>query len=71
MGMGANAAGGMMGGLQQPVQQQPPAQQPAEQAAQDDPLAKLRQLKGLVDDGILSQEEFEAAKARILGGLGL
>jgi len=67
MGMGANAAGGMMSGLQQqPVQQAQPAQ-----PAQDDPIEKLKQLKGLVDQGILSQEEFDAAKARILGGLGL
>jgi len=74
MGMGANAAGGMMGGLQQqPVQQQPVQQaapQPAAPAA-DDPIAKLQQLKTLVDQGILSQEEFDAAKARILGGLGI
>jgi len=71
MGMGANAAGGMMGGLQQqPVQQQPAQQQPA-QPAQDDPIEKLKQLKGLVDAGVLSQEEFEGAKAKILGGLGL
>jgi len=75
MGMGANAAGGMMGGLQQPVMQQPiqqqPVQQPAAQPAQEDPFAKLKQLKGLVDAGVLSQEEFDSAKARILGGLGL
>jgi len=74
MGMGANAAGGMMGGLQQqpvqqPVQQQP-VQQPA-QPAQDDPIEKLKQLKGLLDAGVLSQEEFDKAKERILGGLGL
>ncbi|MCL2373463.1 MAG: SPFH domain-containing protein [Defluviitaleaceae bacterium] len=68
MGMGANAAGGMMGGLQQPVQQQPV--QPAAPAA-NDPIAKLQQLKTLVDSGILSPEEFESAKARILGEMGL
>jgi len=75
MGMGANAAGGMMGGLQQPVMQQPvqqqPMQQPPPQPAQEDPFAKLKQLKGLVDAGVLSQEEFDSAKARILGGMGL
>ena len=75
MGMGANAAGGMMSGLQQqPIQQQPmQPQQPVQPAApaQDDPIAKLQQLKGLVDTGVLTQEEFEKAKERILGGLGL
>jgi len=71
MGMGANAAGGMMSGLQQqqPMQPQQPVQPTA--PAQDDPIAKLQQLKGLVDTGVLTQEEFEKAKERILGGLGL
>ena len=73
MGMGANAAGGMMSGLQQQVPQQQVPQQPVQQAApaQDDPLAKLKQLKDLADAGILSQEEFDSAKTRILGELGL
>jgi len=68
MGMGANAAGGLMGGLQQPVQQQ--AMQPA-QPAQEDPVEQLKKMKSLVDAGILSQEEFEAARQRILGGMGI
>ena len=34
-------------------------------------IEKLKQLKTLVDQGILSQEEFDSAKARILGGMGL
>ena len=74
MGFGANAAGGLMQGLQQPVQQQmqqqPVQQQPA-QPSQDDPIEKLRQIKGLVDDGILSQEDFDKAKAKLLGDLGI
>jgi len=60
---------------QQPVQQAPvapaPVAAPAAAPAAEDPIAKLQQLKGLVDSGVLSQEEFEAAKARILGGLGI
>ena len=60
---------------QQPVQQAPVAPVAPAPAAPapvaEDPIAKLQQLKGLVDTGVLSQEEFEAAKARILGGLGI
>lgn len=40
--------------------QQPQVQQP-------DPFAKLASLKGLMDQGIISQEEFEAAKRNLLG----
>lgn len=58
MGMGMNAAGNVMGGFQQPVNQQP--QQPQQQ---EDPYEKLAKLKKLLDDGVISQEEFdEAAK---------
>ena len=72
MGMGANAAGGAMSGLQQPVQQQPVQQQPQpQQPAADDPIEKLKQLKGLLDAGILTQEDFDKAKDKVLGGLGL
>lgn len=59
MGFGANAAGGMMGGLQQPVAQ---PQQP-----QEDPYEKLTKLKKLLDDGVISQADFDAAKSKLLG----
>lgn len=94
MGMGMNAASGMMGGMQQqqpysnpslqfnqqqpaqpqynepqqpqqPVQQQP--QQPQQQASQEDPYEKLAKMKKLLDDGVISQEEFDQAKAKLLG----
>jgi membrane protease subunit (stomatin/prohibitin family) len=83
MGMGMNAAGGVMGGTQQPQGQQtyqqvppqqpspqqaaPAEQPPAQGAGGDDLVAKLTQLKTLADQGIISQEEFEAAKAKALG----
>jgi hypothetical protein len=35
--------------------------------AQDDVAAQLTQLKGLVDQGILTQEEFDAKKKQLLG----
>ena len=45
------------------VQQQPAAQPPAE----SDLAAQLTELKGLVDSGVLTEEEFEAKKKGILG----
>ena len=64
MGMGMNAVGGTMGGLQQPVQQ--PQQQPQQQT-KEDPYEKLSKLKKLLDDGVISQEEFDEAKKKLLG----
>ncbi len=59
MGMGMNAVGGAMGGLQQ--QQQP--------QAKEDPYEKLAKLKGLLDSGVISQEDFDKAKVDVLGNL--
>ena len=87
MGMGMNAAGGMMGGMQQPntppayqpgfggqaAPQPMPAQDTPVQAQQtpatpsEDPYAKLAQLKQLLDQGVISQEDFDAAKNKLLG----
>ena len=76
MGMGANAAGGMMSGLQQQpgVQtnnlfQQPQPVQPTQPAAPaaEDPLEKIGKLKQLLDAGAITQEEFDAQKAKLLG----
>ena len=71
LGMGMNAAGGAMGGLQQPPtppvhQQQAPAPAAAAPAAED-PVAKLTQLKTLLDQGLITQEDFDAAKNKVLG----
>jgi len=54
---------------QQPAPQQPVQQQPAPQAeqAQEDPYEKLAKLKKLLDGGVISQEEFDEAKKKILG----
>lgn len=46
-------------------QQQMPAQAPAP-AREEDPIARLRELGGLHESGILTDEEFAAAKAKIL-----
>lgn len=76
MGMGMNAAGGMMQGMQQPVgpnpnpyinvNQQPAAPQPAAPVAED-PYAKLTELKKLLDAGVITQADFDAAKNKVLG----
>lgn len=79
MGMGMNAASGMMGAMQQPaggtpqsqsIQGQPVAQpqaaQPEAQAAAEDPYEKLAKLKKLLDDGVISQADFDAQKAKLL-----
>jgi len=47
----------------QPVM--PALAQPAAQP--QDTLAALRELKGLLDDGVLTQEEFDAEKQKVLG----
>ena len=75
MGMGMNAAGGMMGAMQQPntqssyqpnfggqAQEQPAAAQP-----QEDPTTKLLEMKKLLDAGAISEEEYNQIKAKLLG----
>ena len=83
MGMGMNAAGGMMQGMAQPATaaanpfiQTTPTTQPVAQpqnvsqpqtAAQEDPYAKLAELKKLLDNGVITQADFDAAKNKLLG----
>lgn len=74
MGMGMNAASGVMSGMQQPVAQpaaQPvaaqPADQPIAQPAAADPFEELAKFKKLLDDGIITQEDFDTKKAKLLG----
>ena len=40
---------------------------PAAPVEQEDPIAQLRELAKLRDDGILTEEEFAAEKRKILG----
>jgi hypothetical protein len=57
---------------QQPQQEEyapPPQQQyapPPPQQEEEDPIAKLREYAKLRDDGILTDEEFDAQKRRLL-----
>ena len=58
--------------IQQPQPQQPvemPQMTNQSQAAPqtEDPYAKLASLKKLLDDGVITQEDFDAAKAKLLG----
>ena len=64
------------GYMDEPQQQQPPqeAYPPPQQAyappppqQEEDPIAKLREYAKLHEDGILTDEEFDAQKRRLLG----
>ena len=72
----AAVVGGHMANKQAAAQQQAqaapepapaPAPPPAPAAAAPDPVAQLTQLAALRDSGALTEEEFEAQKAKILG----
>jgi hypothetical protein len=53
------------GGQQQAYEEPPPPPPPAAPEAPD-PIAQLKQLAALKDQGILTEEEFSAQKAKIL-----
>ena len=81
MGMGMNAAGGMMSGTQQPntggsyqpnfgaatVQNTDGAQNAPQGQAAEDPTEKLIKMKKLLDAGVITEEEFAKIKAEVLG----
>jgi membrane protease subunit (stomatin/prohibitin family) len=61
--VGLGMAGGMMGGigsLQQPAT-------PAAAPAADDPVAKLKKAKEMLDLGLITQADYDALKAKALG----
>jgi membrane protease subunit (stomatin/prohibitin family) len=69
MGMAAGTTG--IGALQQPVQPAPqapaPAPQATTQAPAEDPVAKLAKFKEMLDAGLITQADYDAAKAKALG----
>lgn len=67
MGMGINGTANTIGAFNQPTQpiQQQPVQQT--QSATEDPYEKLTKLKQLVDANVITQEEFDEAKNKLLG----
>jgi len=50
-----------------PVYQAPPPAPEPEAPAEDDMVSKITQLAKLKEAGVLSEEEFSAAKAKLLG----
>ncbi len=60
MGMGINAVGGAVGGLQQPTQ-------PVNSVPQEDPYEKLSKLKKMLDEGLITQEDYDEQKKKLLG----
>ncbi|HEY1295658.1 MAG TPA: SPFH domain-containing protein [Chloroflexota bacterium] len=62
IGMGMAAGGIGLGGLQQP-QGQPAPPAPAE----DDPMVKLTKFKQMLDAGLITESDYAAAKAKVLG----
>ena len=78
MGMGANAAGGMMGAMQQPNNgsayqpafggtQQVGSQSEINKPTTEDPTDKLLNAKKLLDAGAISQEDYDKIKIQTLG----
>ena len=71
MGMGMNAAGGMMQGMQQPNVQGAYTpnfnQQQTAQQSTEDPTEKLLNAKKSLDAGVITQEEFDQMKKNLLG----
>jgi hypothetical protein len=51
-----------------PPQQYAPPPAPAPGNSAPDPIAQLKELAALKDQGVLTEQEFAAQKARILGG---
>lgn len=60
MGMGMNAAGNVMGAVQQPTQS-------ASAQPEEDPYAKLAKYKKMLDEGLITQEDYDEQKKKILG----
>ena len=52
---------------QQQYEQQPPQQAAPPPAAEVDPMERLKELGALHEQGILTDEEFAAEKAKVLG----
>jgi len=71
-GVGLGAGMGIGAGMAQIISQgmagaqQAGNQQQAQQAAQDDPVAKLQQLKDMLDKGLIPQEIYDAKRNEIL-----
>jgi hypothetical protein len=58
-----------LGGLQQPTQQPAaaPAAPSASAPAAEDPVALLKRAKEMLDAGLITQDDYDAVKAKALG----
>ena len=73
MGVGMNAAGNMMGNMQQqnngssynPSFNQQPEQ--AQTTSSEDPMTKLMNAKKMLDAGVITEEDYNNLKAKLLG----
>ncbi len=73
MGVGMNAAGNMMGNMQQqnngssynPSFNQQPEQ--AQTTSSEDPMTKLMEAKKMLDAGVITEEDYNNLKAKLLG----
>ena len=73
MGVGMNAAGNMMGNMQQqnngssynPSFNQQPEQ--AQTTTSEDPMTKLMEAKKMLDAGVITEEDYNNLKAKLLG----
>lgn len=63
----ANRGAGYAAGAQSTAAAAAPAPPPAPAPAQPDPMTQIKQLAELRDQGILTEEEFSAKKAQLLG----
>lgn len=67
-GMGLAAGNTGLGGLMQPTSQPAAPQEPVPSSVPvEDPVAKLTQLKTMLDQGLITAEDYDAAKAKMLG----
>ncbi|MBZ0087694.1 MAG: SPFH domain-containing protein [Thermomonas sp.] len=67
MGLGIAAGAVGLGGLQQPVAAAAVAAPQAAAPAADDPIAKLKKAKDMLDLGLITQSDYDALKAKALG----
>jgi len=67
LGMGIAAGATGLGGLQQPVPGIGANQAAAAAPAAEDPMAKLQKAKEMLDAGLITQEDYDALKAKALG----
>ena len=61
-------SGGSAGGTRSPAGSALRAAPAPTAAGDDEMVTKLTNLKGLLDSGVLTQAEFDAAKAKVLAG---